>query len=81
MRPKPRGISLDHPRLAPPCISGIKTGDRSSGLAQSSDRSDNHPRDLFDVKLMLDDIGLSDEIRLGMFAALVSHGRPIAELL
>ena len=40
-----------------------------------------HPRDLFDVKLMLDSIGLSDEIRHGMIAALVSHGRPIAELL
>lgn len=40
-----------------------------------------HPRDLFDVKLMLDGIGLTDEIRLGMIAALVSHGRPIAELL
>ena len=40
-----------------------------------------HPRDLFDVKLLLDNIGLSDEIRYGMIAALVSHGRPIAELL
>lgn len=40
-----------------------------------------HPRDLFDVKLMLDGIGLSDEIRHGTIAALVSHGRPIAELL
>ncbi|MFN3457312.1 MAG: nucleotidyl transferase AbiEii/AbiGii toxin family protein [Novosphingobium sp.] len=40
-----------------------------------------HPRDLFDVKLMLDGIGLTDDIRHGMIAALVSHGRPIAELL
>lgn len=40
-----------------------------------------HPRDLFDVKLMLDDIGFTDEIRHGMIAALVSHSRPIAELL
>lgn len=29
MRPKPRGISLDHPRMAPPGMSGIKTGDRA----------------------------------------------------
>lgn len=28
MRPKPRGISLDHPRMAPPGMSGIKSGDR-----------------------------------------------------
>lgn len=27
MRPKPRGISLDHPRRAPTGMSGIKTGD------------------------------------------------------
>ena len=30
---------------------------------------------------MLDGIGLTDDIRHGMIAALVSHGRPIAELL
>lgn len=40
-----------------------------------------HPRDLFDVKLMLDRFGLSDEIKLGLIAALVSHGRPIIEIL
>lgn len=40
-----------------------------------------HPRDLFDVKLMLDNIGLTDEIRHGLIAALVSHPRPVAELL
>lgn len=39
MRPKPRGISLDHPRMAPPGMSGIKSGDRAVGLA----RSDNRP--------------------------------------
>jgi predicted nucleotidyltransferase component of viral defense system len=40
-----------------------------------------HPRDLFDVKQLLDQEGLSEEVRLGMIAALVSQGRPIAELI
>lgn len=40
-----------------------------------------HPRDLFDVKLMLDRFGFTEEIKLGMIAALVSHGRPIIEIL
>jgi predicted nucleotidyltransferase component of viral defense system len=40
-----------------------------------------HPRDLFDVKQLLDQEGLSEEVRLGMITALVSHGRPIADLI
>ena len=40
-----------------------------------------HPRDLFDVKLLLDQEELSEEVRLGMIVALVSHSRPIAELI
>lgn len=40
-----------------------------------------HPRDLFDVKRLLDREGLVDEVRYGLIAALVSHGRPAAELL
>lgn len=40
-----------------------------------------HPRDLFDVKLMLDRYGLAEDIRIGMVAALVSHKRPIIELI
>jgi len=40
-----------------------------------------HPRDLFDVKRLLDQEGLTDEVRLGAIAGLVSHGRPIAELV
>lgn len=39
-----------------------------------------HPRDLFDVKRLLDQEGLMDEVRLGAIAGFVSHGRPIAEL-
>ena len=38
MRPKPRGISLDHPRMAPPGMSGIKTGEPANGLARSDKR-------------------------------------------
>jgi predicted nucleotidyltransferase component of viral defense system len=40
-----------------------------------------HPRDLFDVKLLLDDEGFTEEIRGGFIAALLSHPRPIAEVL
>lgn len=41
-----------------------------------------HPRDLFDVKLLLDnDDHLTDDIKNGMIAGLISHGRPIAELI
>jgi antitoxin (DNA-binding transcriptional repressor) of toxin-antitoxin stability system len=40
-----------------------------------------HPRDLFDVKRLLDSEGLVDEVRHGVVAALVSHGRPVAELI
>ncbi len=40
-----------------------------------------HPRDLFDVKLLLNDEGITDEIRGGFIAALLSHPRPIAEVL
>jgi len=40
-----------------------------------------HPRDLFDVKRLLDREGLTEEVRLGAIAAFISHGRPIAELV
>jgi len=41
-----------------------------------------HPRDLFDVKRLLDHDGdLTEEIKLGLIAGLVSHGRPIGEVL
>ena len=39
------------------------------------------PRDLFDVKLMLERYGLTEEIRHGVVAALVSHKRPVIELI
>lgn len=41
-----------------------------------------HPRDLFDVKLLMDHEGtLPDDIKRGMMAGLVSHGRPMVELI
>ncbi|MGB3931771.1 MAG: nucleotidyl transferase AbiEii/AbiGii toxin family protein [Sphingobium sp.] len=40
-----------------------------------------HPRDLFDVRRLLDEEGLIEEVRHGFIAGLVSHGRPVAELV
>jgi predicted nucleotidyltransferase component of viral defense system len=40
-----------------------------------------HPRDLFDVMLMLREEGLTREIFEGFLVYLISHGRPISELL
>lgn len=40
-----------------------------------------HPRDLFDIKLLLDNEGLTENIRKATLVYLISHNRPIAELL
>lgn len=40
-----------------------------------------HPRDLFDVKLLLDNDGFTDEIKQGFILGLVSSNRPTFELL
>lgn len=40
-----------------------------------------HPRDLFDVQQLFDHQGLNEEIRLGFLASLLSHSRPLHELL
>ena len=40
-----------------------------------------HPRDLFDVKLLLDNEGFTDEIKRGFLFGLVSSNRPTHELL
>lgn len=40
-----------------------------------------HPRDLFDVKMLLDDDGLNEEVRKGFLVFLASHDRPMHELL
>ncbi len=40
-----------------------------------------HPRDLFDVKTLMDNEGIDDNVRLGVITMLVSHYKPIHELL
>ena len=40
-----------------------------------------HPRDLFDIHHMMQNEGLTDEIRMGFIAMLLSHGRPIHEII
>lgn len=40
-----------------------------------------HPRDIFDVKLLLDNEGLSNEIWQGFIVGLISHYKPISELV
>ncbi|MGD9108093.1 MAG: nucleotidyl transferase AbiEii/AbiGii toxin family protein [Gammaproteobacteria bacterium] len=40
-----------------------------------------HPRDLFDVKLLLENEGITDDIRKAFVVYLASHNRPISELL
>lgn len=40
-----------------------------------------HPRDLFDVKLLLEDSGVTHEIYYGFLAYLLGHPRPMAEIL
>lgn len=59
----------------------ISRGELFGGkLCAALDRQ--HPRDLFDVKLLLDhEGGVPEDIKLGMMAGLVSHGRPMVELI
>ena len=40
-----------------------------------------HPRDLFDIKVLLEGEGISEQIRLGFIAALLGSGRPLNEML
>src|SRR5699024_1123060 len=40
-----------------------------------------HPRDLFDVKLLLENEGLTDKILIAFIGYLISHSRPLNELL
>jgi len=40
-----------------------------------------HPRDLFDVKLLLEGLGVTDEIRKGFLLHLISHDRPMHEVI
>ena len=40
-----------------------------------------HPRDLFDIKLLLENEGLTDSIRQSFLVYLVSHNRPMSDLI
>lgn len=40
-----------------------------------------HPRDIFDVKLLLDNEGFTDEIWQGFMIGMISHYKPISELI
>lgn len=40
-----------------------------------------HPRDLFDIKFMLDNEGLTDDVRKTFLVYLISHNRTMSELL
>jgi len=40
-----------------------------------------HPRDLYDIKLLLENDGLSEHIRKAFIVYLISHSRPMVELL
>ncbi|MCK4682056.1 nucleotidyl transferase AbiEii/AbiGii toxin family protein, partial [Candidatus Bipolaricaulota bacterium] len=61
-------------------VRALSTADLYGGkLCAALDRQ--HPRDLFDVKLMLDDMGITPEIRRAFVIYLSGHNRPINELL
>ncbi len=58
----------------------VSTPDLFAGkLCAALDRQ--HPRDLFDVKFLLENEGITDDIRKTFLVYLISHPRPIAEVL
>ncbi|MET2832807.1 nucleotidyl transferase AbiEii/AbiGii toxin family protein [Mesorhizobium shangrilense] len=40
-----------------------------------------HPRDLFDIRDLLANEGITDDLRQGFIVYLISHGRPIGEII
>ena len=61
-------------------VSVLSIADLYAGkLCAALDRQ--HPRDLFDMKLLLDDTGITPEIRRAFVVYLASSNRPISELL
>jgi len=40
-----------------------------------------HPRDIFDIMLLLKNEGITDQVRKSFLVYLISHNRPISELL
>lgn len=61
-------------------ITVVSLADLYAGkLCAALDRQ--HPRDLYDVKLLLENEGITEEIRKAFLVYLISHPRPIAEIL
>jgi predicted nucleotidyltransferase component of viral defense system len=61
-------------------VSVVSEADLYGGkLVAALDRQ--HPRDLFDTKLLLDADGFTDEVRTAFVVYLASHSRPISEIL
>lgn len=61
-------------------VQTLSTADLYGGkLCAALDRQ--HPRDLFDIKLLLDDTGITPEIRRTFVVYLAGHDRPMSELL
>ena len=58
----------------------LSTADLYGGkICAALDRQ--HPRDLFDIKVLLDNEGITDKIRKTFVVYLASHDRPMSELL
>ncbi len=61
-------------------VATLSTADLYGGkICAALDRQ--HPRDLFDIKLLLENEGLTDAIRKAFIVYLVSHDRPLHELI
>jgi predicted nucleotidyltransferase component of viral defense system/DNA-directed RNA polymerase subunit L len=61
-------------------IKTLSLGDLYGGkLCAALDRQ--HPRDLYDIKLLLENEGITDDVRIAFIGYLISHSRPIHELL
>lgn len=66
------GVTLSTPVVSIPDLYGGK-------LVAALDRQ--HPRDLFDVKMLFDNEGLTDDIMKGFLVYLSSHKRPLHEVI
>lgn len=81
---EPQMLSV-RPRVQDEFAMSVKTGvlaveDLYGGkICAALDRQ--HPRDLFDVKMLLENEGLTDSIRRSFIVHLISHDRPMSELL
>lgn len=61
-------------------IAVVSLADLYAGkLCAALDRQ--HPRDLYDVKLLLENEGITEEVRKAFLVYLISHPRPISEIL